>query len=464
MDTRALIVDEKLSMDGTGTLLIAGETTNVPRSLPSYLKENRWLVDHEKSLKEAASTLKSKHYEAGLILIDDDTETNVSDIEKCLEASSLNWMALIHPDLLDNASILRLMRRHCYAYHVLPGRNEQVECILRHACAMRRLHELQRKNDATIVDDYEMVGTTPGMKQLFDTVRRVAAVDAPVFISGESGTGKELAAHAIHERSQRRDGPFIAVNCGALPSNLIQSELFGHEKGAFTGASQRKIGKVEAAQGGTLFLDEIGDLPLEMQVNLLRFLEDHLIQRIGSTKEITVDVRILAATHVDLEKAVKEGRFREDLYHRLNVLQIFLPPLRERQADIEVLARFFFDKFANEKASQVKGFSQEALRLMQCHSWPGNIRELINRVRRALVMCETRLIKPEDLGLERRQSSRGIITLEQARDRAEYEALVSALGRNRYKIQNAARELGVSRVTLYRLMEKHRIHREVAVV
>lgn len=464
MDTRALIFEEKQSMDGTGTLLIAGETTNISRNLPSYLRENSWIVDHAKSLKEAANTLSSKHYEAGLILIDDGTEINVPDIEKCLEESSLNWMALIHPDLLDNASILRLLRRHCYAYHVLPGNNEQVECILRHACAMRRLHELQKKNDATIVDDYEMVGTTPGMKQLFDTLRRVAAVDAPVFISGESGTGKELAAHAIHERSQRRDGPFIAVNCGALPSNLIQSELFGHEKGAFTGASQRKIGKVEAAQGGTLFLDEIGDLPLEMQVNLLRFLEDHLIQRIGSTKEITVDVRILAATHVDLEKAVKEGRFREDLYHRLNVLQIFLPPLRERQADIEVLARFFFDKFANEKAYQVKGFSQEALRLMQCHSWPGNIRELINRVRRALVMCETRLIKPEDLGLERRQSSRGIMTLEQARDRAEYEALVSALGRNRYKIQNAARELGVSRVTLYRLMEKHRIHREVAVV
>lgn len=305
-----------------------------------------------------------------------------------------------------------------------------------------------------------MVGTVPAMQKVFNTIRRVASVDAPVFIQGESGTGKELAARAIHERSLRACAPFIAVNCGALPGNLIQSELFGHEKGAFTGANQRKIGQIEAASHGTLFLDEIGDLPLELQVNLLRFLEEKTIQRIGSVEETQVDVRVLSATHVDLEKAVEEGRFREDLYHRLNVLQVELPPLRQRQEDIEILAKFFFQKFIEDKPMKVKGFSQEALTLIRQYHWPGNIRELINRVRRAMVMCEQRLIKPADLGLERRYANRTLITLEQARNNAEKEALVSALCRNKHKVKKAAAELGVSRVTLYRLMEKHELTRK----
>ncbi|ALM51629.1 sigma-54 interaction domain-containing protein [Halomonas huangheensis] len=340
----------------------------------------------------------------------------------------------------------------------------RLSILLEHGADLARLQQRERELQQTSRsrderDDYEFVGTTPAMWDLFKTIRKVAAVDAPVFISGESGTGKELTAQAIHERSSRSYLPFHAINCGALPEHLIQSELFGHEKGAFTGASQRKIGRFEAADGGTLFLDEIGDLPLDLQVNLLRFLETRSIQRVGGLEDIPVDVRVLAATHVNLERAVEEGRFREDLFHRLNVLHIRVPALREHTEDIEILARFFFERFANEKASCLKGFSREALTVMQRYHWPGNVRELINRVRRAMVMCENRLIQPEDLGIERRGPNRHQVTLEEVREAAEREALLAALGRNRYRVNAAATELGVSRVTIYRLLDKHGISR-----
>ncbi|WP_240724865.1 sigma-54 interaction domain-containing protein [Onishia niordana] len=327
--------------------------------------------------------------------------------------------------------------------------------------ALKNKNKVQeRKNIGKNDSMKQMLGNASSMKSLFSTIQKVATVDAPVFINGESGTGKELTARSIHELSSRCDGPFNAVNCGALPTHLIQSELFGHEKGAFTGAVKRKIGRIEATQSGTLFLDEIGDLPLEMQVNLLRFLEDHKIQRIGDTSEISVNVRVLAATHVDLKKAIEEGRFREDLYHRLNVLHISVPSLRERSQDIELIANYFFEQFSSEGAARARGFSQDSRVVMQQYQWPGNVRELINRVRRATVMCEHRLISPEDLGLERRSHDwREPLTLEKARDIAEHEVINAALVRNKHKVQKAAKELGISRVTLYRMMEKHHISR-----
>ncbi|HET8700129.1 MAG TPA: sigma-54 dependent transcriptional regulator, partial [Nitrococcus sp.] len=303
-----------------------------------------------------------------------------------------------------------------------------------------------------------MVGASLAMQALFRSIRKMAPADAPVLIQGESGTGKELAAAAIHELSQRAKGPFIVVNCGALPSGLIQSELFGHERGAFTGADRRKIGRIEAAHGGTIFLDEIGDLPFKMQVNLLRFLQEQTIERVGGREPIKVDARVIAATHIDLEKAVRDqGRFREDLYFRLNVLRLHIPPLRDREDDIELLAWFFFNRFAAEGSPLLKGFSRQALEAMKQHSWPGNVRELINRVRRALLLCDKRLITPVDLGLERRQGSRQAMTLAEARNAAEYAAILGALRQADGNISQAARQLAISRVTLYRQMEKFRI-------
>ncbi|QFU02690.1 Transcriptional regulatory protein ZraR [Halomonas sp. THAF5a] len=401
----------------------------------------------------------------GVVHVDGLSADHLGQLESLILRSRCLWLAVAAEDTLEAAESRKLIATLCHGVVAPTVESQELSCLMQQAHMMSTLqrHDVEQRgmSGAASNDDseYEMVGSTPVMWKLFQMIRKVAAVEAPVFISGESGTGKELTAQAIHERSPRASACFHAINCGALPDHLIQSELFGHEKGAFTGAVQRKIGRIEATDGGTLFLDEIGDLPFELQVNLLRFLETRTIQRVGGLEDIPVDVRIVAATHVDLERAVEEGRFREDLYHRLNVLQIKVPPLREHQEDIEILARYFFERFAGEKPSHLRGISREALLVMRQYSWPGNVRELINRMRRAMIMCEHRLIQPEDLGIERRKMSRQILTLEQAKDRAEREALIAALGRNKNKIHPAAKELGVSRVTIYRLMEKHGVIR-----
>lgn len=416
-----------------------------------------WLIDHADDPGQASACLREHAYKVGLIPLVSDNLFRKSGSETLFNESRTEWVALVDQAVLKNDDIRHFLKTLFYAYHILPGDAQQLDSILRHAAAMAEL--VMQDGQYTSIsqnDDYEMVGTTPVMHKLFNTIRKATTVDAPVLITGESGTGKELTARSIHERSIRSKGPFNAVNCAALPDNLIQSELFGHEKGAFTGATHAKIGRIEATAGGTLLLDEIGDLSMDMQVNLLRFLEGHFIQRIGSNKEISVDVRVIAATHVNLEKAVCEGRFREDLYHRLNVLQVRVPSLRDRPEDIEILARFFFQKFIKEKNPYVKDFSQETLTIMRRYAWPGNVRELINRIRRAMVMCESRLIKPADLGLERRSFMRQTMTLEQARDYAEKHAIEAALFRNKHNIQHAAQDLGVSRVHMYRLLEKYK--------
>ncbi len=309
------------------------------------------------------------------------------------------------------------------------------------------------------LERHEMVGNSPVMRNIFKQIGKMARVDAPVMINGESGTGKEVAARRIHNLSNRASGPFVAVNCAAIPHNLIHSELFGHEKGAFTGAGQRKIGRIESANGGTIFLDEIGDLTLDLQVNLLRFLQEGTIERVGGTESMELDIRVISATHVDLSKAVEEGRFREDLFYRLNVLHLVLPPLRERENDILEIAELNLRKFrAESPGSRVRGFTEDAKRLMNVYHWPGNIRELVNLVRRAVAMCDKELIGPEDLGLERRSPNRNhIATLAEIKEEAEKKAVIAALRRNRDNIAAASRQLGVSRVTLYRLIEKYEL-------
>jgi DNA-binding NtrC family response regulator len=278
--------------------------------------------------------------------------------------------------------------------------------------------------------------------------------DAPVFISGESGTGKELTAVAIHQRSTRRNEAFVAINCGAIPPHLLQSELFGYERGAFTGANQRKIGRVEAADGGTLFLDEIGDLPFESQASLLRFLQEQTVERLGGHGPTSVDVRIISATHVNMQAALLEGRFRTDLYHRLCVLQIEEPPLRVRGDDIELLAKHMLERFRKDARARLRGFSPDAILALRHHDWPGNVRELINRVRRAVVMSEGRHIHARDLELDHLVDAVPL-SLAQARELGERQAIQAALLRNRGRLGEAAQELGVSRVTLYRLLSAY---------
>jgi transcriptional regulator with PAS, ATPase and Fis domain len=256
---------------------------------------------------------------------------------------------------------------------------------------------------------------------------KIASVDACALITGETGTGKELAARAIHQLSSRRDRPFVAINCVSLPPSLIHAELFGFEKGAFTGAHQRKVGHIEAARGGTIFLDEVGDLHADLQALLLRFLEEQTVRRVGGRDEIHVDAPVLAATNVDLESAVKHGKFREDLYYRLNVLRAKTPPLREHSDDIEALALTFLDRYVDDRHTKLRGYTKAALGALRAHSWPGNVRELLNRIRRAIVMCDGTMITPHDLGLDVETPDQPTLSLDAARFEAEKNTLLAAL-------------------------------------
>jgi two-component system NtrC family response regulator len=295
------------------------------------------------------------------------------------------------------------------------------------------------------------------MQEVFSAVRKVATVDVPVLVTGESGTGKELVARAIHEGSERRTGPFVAINCGAIPENLLESELFGHEKGAFTGAHAQRKGRVESAQGGTLFLDEIGELPAPLQVKLLRFLQDHNIERVGGRKEIAVDARVICATNTDLRQLMEEDRFREDLFFRIAVVEVALPPLRERGDDVMVLAHSFLQRYAGESGKRFKGFTAEATRAITGHDWPGNVRELENRVRRAVVMAEGKRVAPADLDLG--EGAGGQHRLRELRADLERDVVRQALARNHGNISRTATELGVSRPTLYDMLAKLKIPR-----
>jgi two-component system NtrC family response regulator len=316
----------------------------------------------------------------------------------------------------------------------------------------REFRELQQTQTAELFEG--MLGNSPQMRALFTAVRKVAPSTAPVLLLGESGTGKEMAALAIHRRSGRGAGPFVPVNCNAIPENLIESELFGHEKGSFTGADSQRKGLVETAQGGTLFLDEIGELPPPIQVKMLRFLQDRRFQRVGGRQEIQSDARVVAATNSDLKAAVKNDSFREDLYFRIAVVTVNLPPLRERGDDIGLIAREFLQRYAVQNGRTNLSFAPDTLRAINRYSWPGNVRELQNRVQRAVIMAEGKRIRIEDMELGQLVESLPPVTLKEAREELEREMVQQALKRNGGKISCAAAELGVSRPTFYELMEK----------
>jgi len=306
----------------------------------------------------------------------------------------------------------------------------------------------------------EIVGTSSAMCEVFDLVRKVAKTDLPVLITGETGTGKELTARAIHEQSLRKQGPFVPINCGAIPETLLESELFGHEQGAFTGAVRRKKGRLEGAAGGTLLLDEAGDLLSSLQVKLLRFLQEGTFERVGGEETLHVDARIIGATNVDLKAAIEKNRFREDLYYRLGVLQIHLPPLRERGEDTLLMAMRFLRYAADSNRRAIWGYTSEALQAIRSYHWPGNVRELSNRVRRAVIMAEGREITPHDLGLTREATQEGgdsLDSLKVAQRRIEVEMIVKGIRMHRGNLTRVARDLDVSRTTLYRKLREYNL-------
>ena len=416
-----------------------------------------WEVCSVYDLNAAHKALTNLHCPVGLLLLNNIKDSDVIKVDAMLEAhQSTQWVGVFPAEMIKLPVYRALIVQHLFDFHTWPIDPFRLNHTLGHAYGYA---ELYGPPDIVITGkrDMALVGQSAAIQHLRRQISKVAHANAPVLIWGESGSGKELTAHAIHDHSSRAGGPFVAVNCGAIPASLIQSELFGYERGAFTGAAKEKRGLIESAAGGTLFLDEIGDLPLELQTNLLRFLQEGTINRLGSSHTVEVDVRVIAASHTRLEDAVKLGRFREDLLYRLNVLPLTVPALRERKEDLELLVRHFFKVFAHDKSPRLTGFSNRAMIAIQAHDWPGNVRELINRVRRAMVMSEGRLITPEDLDLQTHVVPLNGEALEKARIRAERDAIHFSLQETGSNITRAARDLGVSRMTLYRLMGKHGI-------
>ncbi|MBA2319796.1 MAG: sigma 54-interacting transcriptional regulator [Deltaproteobacteria bacterium] len=331
----------------------------------------------------------------------------------------------------------------------------QASLVVYHALALNQLRTDNKnlRTQLAAAAQGEMIGTHASMKEMFRVIRRVAPSDLSVLVLGETGTGKELVAKEIHALSQRKAGPFVAINCGAIPENLLESELFGHKKGSFTGAVNDKVGKVESAGGGTLFLDEIGEMPMNLQVKLLRVLQERVIERVGELAPRPVDIRVVAATNKDLAELIKSGQFREDLYYRLNEISVSLPPLRDRGEDIAVLAQYFMNRFREQYGARPTGFTNQALQAMKSYYWPGNVRELENRVKKAVIMSDRPLLNPDDLGLDGGQK-REVVPLAQAEEDFKMNYIRQVLDLNAWNKAQTARDLGVDARTIFRYIEK----------
>lgn len=370
----------------------------------------------------------------------------------------------------ERENALKAIEMGAYDFYTKPPVISELKVIIDRAFHLANIEEqnraLQRSFEGSANGMGGIIGQCPEMLTVFNTIRKVAVSDVPVFITGESGTGKELVARAIHEASLRKKQPFIPINCGAIPENLLESEFFGHEKGSFTGAHTTVQGKLQYAHKGTLFLDEIGELPVNLQVKLLRFLQEGIIQRVGGREDIAVDTRTVCATNIDPAKAISDGKFREDLFYRVSVISLHLPPLRERGDDIVLLAHYFLRLFSEEYKKRVRRFSSAAVAYLKSYPWPGNVRELRNRMQRAIIMCESSTITPADLGSVQEQEEQpqlvapGVYSLREARNRVEIEMLEAAIERHADNIQKAAEELGISRPTFYDLMKKHGLRKD----
>ncbi len=360
-------------------------------------------------------------------------------------------------------SALLAIERGAYDFYQKPLDIDTLGLIVRRAFNLRVIEQENRRLIANASADKTVLGRmitgAPEMVKVARTIERVARTNVSVMLLGASGTGKELLAQGLHEASDRATGPFIAINCAAIPENLLESELFGHEKGAFTGAVKTTEGKIESAHGGTLFLDEVGDIPLPLQVKLLRFLQERTIERIGGRRTIAVNTRIVCATHQDLEKMIGAGNFREDLFYRLAEIVVRIPGLAERHGDPVLLAKAFLKRFAAEMNPAVTGFTPDALAAIDAHAWPGNVRELENRVKRAVIMADGKLICAEDLDFgEGADEPAELLNLKAAREAADRQVIRHALSRSEGNISNTAKLLGISRPTLYDLLKQYDLH------
>lgn len=435
---------------------------------PGLQKQLRWSFDAYEVLvagdRESALTEVRRH-EPAVITMDlglppdpDGATEGLATLQQIL-AMTPDAKVIVLSGNQERANAVKAIGMGAYDFHQKPFDPEMLGLVVERAFYLHALQQENRKLLQTQSDSpmSGIISRDPGMLKVCRSIEKVAPSSATVMLLGDSGTGKELMARALHQLSSRRDKRFMAINCAAIPETLLESELFGYEKGAFTGAAKQTIGKIELANEGTFFLDEVGDLPMPLQAKLLRFLQERVIERIGGHKEIAVDVRIVCATHQKLKELTAAGKFREDLYYRLSEIVVTIPPLRDRVGDAALLAHHFKNKFSDSEGRSRLHFSSEALAMIENHPWPGNVREMENCIKRAVIMADGPQITLEDLGLSDSPVAEEPINLRQIRDEAEYKALVKALARVDGNIVKAAELLGVSRPTIYDLMNRHGI-------
>ena len=437
---------------------------------PGLQKQLKWCFDgHEVHLAEnrQAALAALRRFEPPVVLQDlglpPDPEGVSEGFATLLEILKLapHTKVIVVTGQLDKENAVKSVGLGAYDFYQKPVDEDVLKLLVQRAFQMYDLEEQNRALSRVhgLMPLSGVIATSDAMMRVCRIVEKVAPTQATALLLGESGTGKELLARAVHALSPRSDKPFVAINCAAIPENLLESELFGYERGAFTGAVKQTQGKFELANGGTLFLDEIGDMPLQLQAKLLRFLQDRVVERIGGRERIAVDVRIVCATNKDLQSMIGSGQFREDLYYRISEVSIRIPPLRERAGDAVVIAQSIMERRAHEHGRPIRGFSQEAMQAIQAYAWPGNIRELENRINGAVIMAEGKYIGVEDLGLPVADEPAGaeFLNLRSARQRAETEAIRQALAVSAGNLSRAAELLGITRPTLYDLLEKNEI-------
>lgn len=437
----------------------------------SIRSQMRWALSKDYDIFEAGerlSALKVVHEEQPTVVLLDlglppkprDADEGLHILKDVLAFDPFVKVIIVSGNT-ERESALKAIDMGAFDFFIKPPVMDEVRIVVKRAFRMAELEleNLTLRREAQTEGIEGIIGSSPSMEDIFQVIRKVATVDVPVLILGESGTGKELTARAIHSLSNRANGPFVVINCGAIPGTLLESELFGYEKGAFTGADSRKKGRIEYAGGGTLFLDEIGELSLSLQVKILRFLQDHIVERVGGREMIHVDIRILAATNRDLKKAVERGEFREDLYFRLSVITLSMPPLRERGEDLFLLARSFLYRYSREFKKTIRGFTDNAIEALSLYNWPGNIRELENRIKRAVVMTDEEWLSAQDLEfLQKDSHQKRYPSLHKAREVFEKRLISEALLRHGSNITHTASELGISRQTLSDMIKKYGIY------
>ena len=442
--------------------LLIVEDDDAIRTQLKYALRDQYALSFATSRSKALAMVNELHpdivsLDLGLPPHPDTAEEGLHALEEILQAAPATKVIVVTGNN-DRANARRAVELGAFDYLSKPIDLSEYETVLRRSTYLQSLEteNARQTADAEAAARFDdIIGGTPRMREIFATVSLVAKTDVTVLVEGESGTGKELLAHAIHHKSRRRNAPFVAINCGAIPETLLESELFGHEKGAYTGAHIQRTGKLEQADSGTVFLDEIGEMSLPLQVKLLRFLQERQIERLGGQQPIHVDTRVIAATNKELKTEIAAGRFREDLYFRLSVVTITLPPLRERGEDIGMLANAFLRQNCQQYRRRLQ-FSPDALTAIARHPWPGNIRELQNAIQRAAILARGRFIEASDLGIAP-ATAVPQTSLREARNRVERQVVVDALIRTRGNISRAATELGISRPALHDLLEKHNI-------